>query len=136
MRMTRDVIDMCCGREDNPLPGGELHLLVNRWHRFAKALVLFIICVASAVVAKEQSASVNASVAAGETYITRLRNLPRGAFVSVVVEIDGAAKIMLLDEQNVQRSPAERKPLFSAINGVRQSRNQWGQSRLRPGKAA
>lgn len=55
----------------------------------------------------------NTEVAAGEIQITRLRDLPDGAYVRVVVEIDGKASVMLLDEKNVQLPRGVRKPLVS-----------------------
>ena len=71
------------------------------------------VCATTTVAAKEQTAHLNTRVAAGESQITRLRDLPDGAFVQVAVEIDGQAIVMLLDEKNVQLPRGVREPLFS-----------------------
>ena len=88
-------------------------LLITRWYGFTAAVMALTLFAAGTVIAKEQSATINASVAAGKTHITRLRNLPEGAFLSVKLKIDGQVKIMLLDELDVRRFPAVRDPAFS-----------------------
>ena len=72
---------------------------MNRWHRFAAAVVLTIICAAGAVLPKEQSASVNASVAAGEAVLPgileeanhaiRRMNLGRMNMAAALVRFEG-----------------------------------------------
>jgi hypothetical protein len=60
-----------------------------------------------------QSADLNASVDAGREHVTRLQNLPAAAFLSVEVEIDGEARVLLLDKTNLRLAPAQRRPLFA-----------------------
>lgn len=86
---------------------------VNITRRVCMIAGTLLMAAAVTVSAKEQTANVNTSVAAGESQITRLRDLPEGATVSIAVDIDGPATVMLLDEQNLDRSRANRKPLFS-----------------------
>lgn len=86
----------------------------------AFALVLML-CAATPAAAKEQTAHLNTQVAAGEVQVTRLRDLPDGAYVRVVVEIDGKASVMLLDEQNVTLPRSARKPLVSGETSDRMS---------------
>ena len=80
-----------------------------------------MLCATATVAAKEQTAHLNTRVAAGESQITRLRDLPAGAFVRVVVEIDGQTSVLLLDEKNVQLPRDVRKPLVSGETSDRMS---------------
>lgn len=80
-----------------------------------------LLCAATPGSAKEQTANLNTQVAAGEVQITRLRDLPDGAFVRVAVEIDGEASVMLLDEKNVRLPRGVRKPLVSGETSDRMS---------------
>lgn len=72
-----------------------------------------MLCTTITAPAKEQTARLNTQVAAGEVQLTRLRDLPDGAYVRVVVEIDGKASVMLIDEKNVKLPRDARQPLVS-----------------------
>lgn len=72
-----------------------------------------VLLTSGSLLAKEQTLSLNATVEAGEEHISRLNNLPEGAFLSVGIEIDGQAEILLLDENNLRLPPAIRTSLFT-----------------------
>lgn len=90
-------------------------------HRLALLTLALMLGVATPSAANEQTAHLNTEVAAGEIRITRLRDLPRDACARVVVEIDGEASVMLLDEENVKLSRRERKPRVSGTPSDRMS---------------
>jgi hypothetical protein len=89
-------------------------LLIQRWPRWAVIILAVALFGPNTLFAKEQTISLGATVEAGKEHITRLRNLPQDAFLSVSVEIDGDAGILLLDESNLRLPPDRRKTLFES----------------------
>ena len=76
-------------------------------------LIAVLLCACDASSAKEQSASINSVVAAGENYTTRLRNLPKDAEVSVHIETSGNVAVLLINHRDYTAFPEIRGPLFS-----------------------
>ncbi len=87
--------------------------VTTRWFRTAFLLGAVGLGPTALAANTTQSANLNASVAAGEEHVTRLRNLPTSAFLSVAVEIDGEAQVLLLDKANLGLAPTQRRPLFA-----------------------
>jgi hypothetical protein len=63
--------------------------------------------------AQEQTASLSGEVAAGEHHVTRLRNLPQGANLEVVVQTDGSLRVMVVDDDQFASLPGTVDPVFS-----------------------
>lgn len=76
------------------------------------AAVLLALVLAVPAMAREQSASVRAAVAAGETYTARLGSLPGSASLSVHLESDAPVAVFLLDERDYRGFPDLDAPLF------------------------
>jgi len=61
---------------------------------------------------KEQSATVNASIEAGDTHTTRLGNLPKSANVSIQLNAEGKLNVLLINEADFKAFPKIKTPLF------------------------
>ena len=94
--------------------GMDKRLLIQRWQSWAAMILTISLFAPGTLFAKEQTVSLSATVDAGKEHITRLRNLPQDAFLSVSIEIDGAVGILLLDERNLRLPPDTRKSLFES----------------------
>lgn len=77
-------------------------------------LFIFIVLLAflTRIEAKEQTATLRGEVAAGDAYTGRLRNLPKGASLSIDITVSGEIRILLLDPEDARRWPAVEQPLF------------------------
>ncbi len=84
-------------------------------------LFIFIVLLAflARIEAKEQTATLRGEVAAGDTYAGRLRNLPKGASLSIDVNVNGEIRILLLDPEDARRWPAVEQPLFEGSTSGR-----------------
>ena len=92
-------------------------LLIRRWRGFASIVLGALLIAPHTPLAKEQTVNLSATVDAGEEHITRLRNLPTGAFLSVSIDVDGQVGILLLDERNLRRPPQARESLIESQTG-------------------
>ena len=77
-------------------------------------LFIFIVLLAflTRIEAKEQTVTLRGEVAAGDAYTGRLRNLPKGASLSIDATVSGEIRILLLDPEDARRWPAVEQPLF------------------------
>lgn len=76
-------------------------------------IIAVALMTSGSLLAREQTVSLKATVDARKEHVTRLSNLPAGAFLSVGIEIDGRAEILLVDEDNLRLPPATRTSLFT-----------------------
>ncbi len=64
------------------------------------------------VLAKERTVSLNSTIEPGANHSTRLKNLPKGTFLSIRVEASADIAVLLINHADFEAYPAIKRPVF------------------------